>query len=146
MDEVKKSAELFSKKYHCSQAVFAAFATELGLTEEQALKIGGCFGGGMCKGEVCGAVTGALMAIGLKFGQSDPSDVESRLNTNQLTVKMMDQFAKEYGSYICRDLLGCDLSTEAGIKEAREKELFTTKCPVFVETATRIAKQIIENF
>lgn len=145
MDEIKKSTGLFSAKYHCSQAVFAAFATELGLTQEQALKIGGCFGGGMCKGEVCGAVTGALMAIGLKYGQSDLSDMESRLKTNQLTVELMDQFAKEHGSYICKDLLDCDLSTEEGTKEAREKGLFTTICPVFVETAARITKKIMEK-
>lgn len=145
MDEIQKATELFSLKYHCSQAVFASFATELGLTEEQALKIGACFGSGMCKGEVCGAVTGALMALGLKYGQSVRSDMESRYKTNRLTVQMMDQFANEQGSCICRDLLGCDLATEEGIQEAREKELFTKICPKFVETATRITKQLMEE-
>ena len=144
-DLIQKATELFLMKYHCSQAVFASFATRLGLTEEQALKIGGCFGSGMCKGEVCGAVTGALMALGLKYGQSDLSDMESRYKTSQITVSMMDQFAKVHGSYLCRDLLGCDLTSEEGIKEARKKELFTKICPVFVETAARITKQLIEE-
>lgn len=66
MIHIEKAQELFKQKYHCSQAVFAAFSEEIGLSEKQALKIGGCFGGGMCKGEVCGACVGALMVLGLK--------------------------------------------------------------------------------
>ena len=62
MTHIEKATELFDKKFHCSQAVLAAFADELGITEQQALKIGACFGSGMRKGEVCGACTGALMA------------------------------------------------------------------------------------
>lgn len=74
MGYTDKALELFSQKFHCSQAVLAAFSKDLGITEEQALKLGGCFGGDMCKGEVCGACTGALMALGLKYGQSEISD------------------------------------------------------------------------
>ena len=74
------------EKFHCSQAVLGAFAEELRITKEQALKLGGCFGGGMCKGEVCGAVTGGLMALGLKFGQSEKEDLESRAKANEVAV------------------------------------------------------------
>ena len=80
--KIEKAKDLFARKFHCSQAVFAAFAQELGITEEQALKIGACFGSGMRKGEVCGACTGALMALGLKFGQSNENDMDSRMKTN----------------------------------------------------------------
>jgi len=55
----EKALQLFADKFHCSQAVLAAFADECGITEEQALKLGACFGSGMRKGEVCGACTGA---------------------------------------------------------------------------------------
>ena len=72
MDYVGEAVELFNGKYLCSQAVFAAFAEELGLEKKQALKIGACFGSGMRKGEVCGACSGALMALGLKFGDYKP--------------------------------------------------------------------------
>ena len=64
MNHTDTALKLFSQRFHCSQAVLAAFSKDLGITEEQALKLGGCFGGGMCKGEVCGACTGALMALG----------------------------------------------------------------------------------
>ena len=86
MTHTEKAIELFEQKFHCSQAVLAAFADELGLTEEQALKLGACFGGGMCKGEVCGACTGALMALGMKFGQFKKDDTESKNKTNEITV------------------------------------------------------------
>lgn len=145
MTHIEKASELFDKKFHCSQAVFAAFAEELGLNDEQALKIGACFGSGMRKGEVCGACTGALMALGLKYGQAEEKDVESRLKTNEVTDRFMAEFKKENDSYMCKELLGCDLSTEEGIAVALEKNLFTEFCPKMVESATRIAEDILNS-
>lgn len=144
MTHIEKANDLFEKKFHCSQAVFAAFADELGLTEGQALKIGACFGSGMRQGEVCGACTGALMALGLKYGQADENDMNSRKKTNEVTDKFMNEFKKENGSFICKELLGCDLSTEEGIAMALEKKLFTEFCPKMVESATRIAEDILK--
>ena len=140
---IEKADEFFEKNFHCSQAVFAAFAEELGLTEEQALKIGACFGSGMRKGEVCGACTGALMVLGLKYGQADEHDINSRLKTNEVTDTFLNEFKKENGSYICRELLGCDLSTSEGINTALEKKLFENFCPIMVESATRIVESIL---
>lgn len=145
MIHIDKANELFSKKFHCSQAVFAAFAEELGLTEKQALKIGACFGSGMRKGEVCGACTGALMALGLKYGQAVEYDMDSRKKTNEVTDRFMAEFTEENGSYMCKELLGCDLSTQEGIEMALEKKLFTEFCPKMVESATRIAEEILKQ-
>ncbi len=145
MIHIDKANELFSRKFHCSQAVFAAFAEELGLTEEQALKIGACFGSGMRKGEVCGACTGALMALGLKYGQAVEYDMDSRKKTNEVTDRFMAEFTEENGSYMCKELLGCDLSTQEGIEMALEKKLFTEFCPKMVESATRIAEEILKQ-
>ena len=142
MTHIEKANDLFGRKFHCSQAVFAAFAEELGLTEEQALKIGACFGSGMRKGEVCGACTGALMALGLKYGQSSEEDIDSRMKTNEVTDKFMAEFKKENGSYMCKDLLGCDISTEEGIAVALEKKLFKEFCPKMVESAARIVEEM----
>jgi C_GCAxxG_C_C family probable redox protein len=146
MTHIEKSQELFAKKFHCSQAVLAAFAEELGLTEKQALKLGACFGGGMCKGEVCGACTGALMALGLKFGQCEVGDTDSKEKTNDITVKFLEAFKDKNGSYMCRELLGCDLATLDGKLYAREHNLFTKFCPKMVTSATEIAeKLLLEN-
>lgn len=142
MEKVESAKKYFEKGFQCSQAVFAAYATECGLTEEQALKIGAAFGGGMCKGEVCGAVTGALMAIGLKYGQCVEGDVDSKVKTNELTCLMMDKFKEENGSYICKDLLGYDLSIKEEAQQARELGLFTSFCPKMVESAARIVGEM----
>lgn len=145
MTHTDKAKKYFEQKYQCSQAVLASFSEELGLTEKQALKLGGCFGGGMYKGEVCGACTGALMAIGLKFGQFEPNDIESKQKAKDLTVKFLDLFSAENGSYLCKDLLGCDLSTEQGKKIAVDNNLFTEFCPKMVESAVKLTEQLMNE-
>ena len=87
MDQITKAIKLFGQGYMCSQAVFAAFSEQFGITEKQALKIGGCFGGGMNKGEVCGACTGALMVLGMRYGQVDLNDFDSRMAENAKAVQ-----------------------------------------------------------
>ena len=143
MTHVEKAEKLFGEKYHCSQAVLGALAEELGLSEKQALKLGGCFGGGMCKGEVCGACTGALMALGLKYGHCEADDVESKANANAVAVQFLDTFAKENGSYLCKELLGCDLATKEGKEHALANNLFTEFCPKMVVSAVKIAEEIM---
>lgn len=145
MKHTELAKHYFEQKFHCSQSVLVAFAEELGLSEEQALKLGACFGGGMCKGEVCGACTGALMALGLKYGQTAVDDLESRKKTNDITVRFMDLFKKENGSYICKELLGCDLATAEGKQYALDNKLFVEFCPKMVESATRIAEKLLNN-
>lgn len=141
---VNKAVELYNSQFLCSQAVLAAFAEELGMSEEQALKIGACFGSGMCRGEVCGACTGALMALGLKHGKCEPGS-ENRAKTNEITLKFLDLFRSENGSYICNELLGCDLTTEEGKAYARSKGLFNDFCPKMVASAARIAEELMNE-
>lgn len=145
MTHTDKAKNLFEQKFHCSQAVLAAFAEELGIIEEQALKLGACFGSGMCKGEVCGACTGALMALGLKYGQSEKEDLESRYKTSETTSKFLEMFRDENGSYICKELLGCDLATPEGIEYARKHNLFTEFCPKMVISAVKITEQLFNE-
>ena len=87
MSEINEAVKLFNSGYVCSQAVFAAFSPKLGLEKNQALKIGACFGSGMRKGEVCGACTGALMALGLKYG-------ESKVKSNEACERFLNEFKK----------------------------------------------------
>ncbi len=145
MTHKEKALQYFSDKFHCSQAVLAAFAPDLGLTEEQALKLGACFGSGMRKGEVCGACTGALMVLGLMYGQFDKDDIESRMRANKVNDEMMNGFAEKSGSYICNELLGCDISTEEARIAAREKGLFTDFCPKMVANAVDVLEEIIRD-
>ena len=70
MSRIDEAVQLFEGSYLCSQAVFAVFSEDLGLSKENAFKIGACFGSGMRQAEVCGACSGALMALGLKYGDN----------------------------------------------------------------------------
>ena len=121
----------------CSQAVFAAFSEDYNLSKDQALKIGACFGSGMRKGEVCGACTGALMALGLKYG-------DDKAKSDEVCDKFLDEFKKQNGSYICRDLRGCDISTPEGVNHAVDNNLFREFCPMMVESAARIVDGILK--
>lgn len=145
MKHSELSKQYFSRKFNCSQSVFAALAQDLGLSEKQALKIGGCFGSGMRKGEVCGACTGALMALGLKYGHFDVDDLESKQKTNEITEEFLDLFKKENGSYMCKELLGCDIATAQGRQYALNNNLFTEFCPKMVESATIIAEKLLNH-
>ena len=136
MNYVEEAVQLFEDGYMCSQAVLAVFCEEFGLSREQAFKISMSFGGGMRKGEVCGACTGAIMALGLRYG-------ENKSKSDEMCVKFLDSFEKENGSYICRDLLDCDIRTEEGIKYAIDNNLFKEICPKMVESAVKIAQELI---
>ncbi len=144
MSHIEKSLELFGLKFNCAQSVFASFAEELGLDETEALKIAACFGSGMRKGEVCGACTGALMVIGLKYGQYNTGDIESKQKSDQLCIEFLEKFESNNGSYICNELLGCDLKTQEGKNYAIKNNLFTEICPKMVESATKIVEELIK--
>lgn len=145
MDKIDVALKLFEEKFHCSQAVFAAFSEDYGISKEDALKIGGCFGSGMRKGEVCGSCTGALMVLGLKYGKYDKDDIESKIKSDQVCDEFLDEFEKENGSYICNTLLGCDISTDEGIQYALENDLFTEFCPKMVKSAVLITQRILDD-
>lgn len=146
MSHCSEALKYFEEKFHCSQAVFAAFSEEYGVSKEHALKIGGCFGSGMRKGEVCGACTGALMVLGLKYGKSRVDDEESKLRSDEVCDRFLDEFKKENGSYICNDLLKCDISTAEGVEYALENNLFMEFCPKMVESAVLITEKILEEY
>lgn len=143
MDHANKAKDLYEQGFYCSQAVLAAFADELGLTEKQALQVGSCFGGGMCKGEVCGACTGALMVLGMKYGRYIADDWDSQAKANEIAVSFLEQFSKENGSYLCSELLNCDMAAPAGKAYAREHKLFTDFCPKMVASAAKITEQLM---
>ncbi len=145
MEKKEIAGELFARKFHCSQAVLAAFAEDFGITRDQALKLGGCLSMGMRKGEVCGACSGALMALGLKYGQCREEDLETRAKANIATNLLLDRFAEKNGSYICNELLGCDVRTDEGIEYAINNLLFTEFCPKMVESAVEITEQIMSE-
>lgn len=137
------AATRFSEGFNCAQAVFSAFAARLGLDEKTALRIAAPLGGGMARrGEVCGAASGALLALGLGRCQAVP---EGKEEAYQLGDEFLSRFEQQHGGLLCRDLLGCDISTPAGRQQARETGVFSSVCPVLVREAAGLAGSLLEE-
>jgi C_GCAxxG_C_C family probable redox protein len=144
MDVVERAVSTFDEGFNCSQSVFTAWAEELGLDRETALRIATAFGGGMGhRGDTCGAVTGAFMAIGLKHGRLTADDEETRDLAYALVNRFVEEFESRHGSVVCRELLGCDISTPEGMEYASQNNLAGIRCPGFVRDAAEILSEIL---
>jgi C_GCAxxG_C_C family probable redox protein len=136
----------FDEGFNCAQAVFSAIAETSGLPLDMALRIATPFGGGIARaGQTCGAVTGALMALGLTFGTASAADKEGKERQYRIAQDLMERFKERHGSTVCRDLLGYDISTPEGLKEAHDKGLFTTLCPLLVADAVGLVAGLRES-
>jgi C_GCAxxG_C_C family probable redox protein len=140
---VEDALDIFSQKFNCSQSVFSAFATRLGLDKETALKLASPFGGGVARrGEICGAVSGALLVLGLARGADEPAGKDE---IYRLSQELMRLFEEKHDTVICRDLLSCDIGTPDGWHMAKEAGKFTTICPVLVRDAAEIVQTFLKQ-
>lgn len=141
------AAAKFLSGYNCAQSVLWAFASRLNLDTETALKIACGFGAGMGRREeVCGAVTGGIMALGLKFGRGEAQDRSATELAYAKTQELMRQFEARHGSCICRRLLnGCDLNTEAGRASFKEQDLLHKTCEPCVRTVADILEGMLKG-
>lgn len=133
---------LFMDGIDCSQVVAGAFAEELGMDEAVLRRISACFGGGMQCGETCGAVTGALMVLGLKYGHSENKDQRQKQIMMEKTAEFKAMFREKYPSCICRELLGHDISKEGEMEKVLEKGLLFELCPCIVEDVIEILENL----
>ena len=120
----EKAKELFLDGYNCSQAVFVAYADKYGIDKELALKLSASFGGGMGRmREVCGAVSGMMMVAGMETGQTKPKDPDAKKANYDMVQKLARRYKEEYGSIICKELLGLVPMQGQEKKEAGETEV-----------------------
>lgn len=143
MSKKKEALKTFGERFNCAQAVFASFAGDLGLDRRTALRAASGFGSGMAgMALTCGAVTGALMVIGMKYGYISGEDRQAKSRTYDLAKEFIREFSQQNGSIVCRELLGCDVSTPDGLRLAREKDLFRTLCPKYVRSSVIILEEM----
>lgn len=133
----------FAQGFDCSQVVLAQVADRLGLDRETALKATAAFGGGMWRGDTCGCVTGALMAIGLRYGTAVAGDRESKDAMLAKKAEFEGRFAEANGGCICREILGYDLSVPEEMAKIQEKNLLATVCPQVVCRAVEILEDLL---
>jgi C_GCAxxG_C_C family probable redox protein len=139
----EKATATFDSGFNCSQAVLSTLGPELGLDREMALKVAGPLGGGMGRmGNVCGAVTGAFMVIGLKYSKTQDGENDLRDKGYALVRQFAQEFEARNGSIVCRELLGCDIVSEEDLARAREAGLFSDLCPKLVQDAVEILERM----
>ncbi len=141
----EKAIEIYKKAFNCSQSVFTAYRQEDKLDEASALKLSTIFGGGVASTGtgLCGAVTGALMAISMKYGKADIKDNDAKLKTYELGRQFMAEFAGKNGTCVCEEILGINIGTPENMAKARQAKLFETKCFDAVKSAAKILDNII---
>ena len=140
MSRTKKADAYFDSGYSCAQAVLATFGESFGLEADMAIKVAGAFGGGMSNlGQVCGAVTGALMVIGLKHGVTG----EAKQHTYEISQDFVKHFIGRHGTMLCPELIGHNLGVPEERVAAKEKGLFSTRCSRYVRDAVEILEEML---
>lgn len=142
----EKACRLFSEGYNCAQAVTAAFSEEIGMSEKQAAKLASAFGGGMGgQREICGAVSGMYIILGILYGYDDAKADEAKKKIYSQVQKLSAEFKEEYKTIICRELLGIE-GAQKPEPAPRSPELYAQRpCLAFVASAARILSEFIDE-
>jgi len=146
VEYVKHAVSLHDEGFSCAQALLASYGQQFGIEPEIGLKLGTAFLGGTAQdGQICGAITGALMIIGLKYGQVKSEDKQARQKTIKLSKELMAGFQSHNGTLLCKDLRGFDVSTPEGREERdrRKKNGTMPDCYKFVQNAAEIMEKIL---
>ena len=138
MSDVDTAVSLFRGGCACSQAILGVYGPRFGLEEDRALRVAAGFAGGMRLAETCGAVSGAFMVFGLAYCGDDCRKAEGRKAAYGAVTSFAAKFRERHGSLLCRELLGCDISTPEGAKVALEKGLFRSRCTELVHDAAAL--------
>lgn len=145
MDHAEKAVAFYNQKFNCSQGIFAAFAPELGIDEKTALKLGTNLGSGARSAQICGAVSGALLVLGLKYGHCEVGDMESKFHSYSKAEDFLHRFREKRGTIVCRELLGLDLTKPEDMKVIQEQNIFYTTCVDIVRCAAETLDEIMNE-
>jgi C_GCAxxG_C_C family probable redox protein len=136
------AVEYFAGGYNCAESVSLAMAGRLGISSELLPAIASGFGAGMGRcGRVCGAFTGAVLAMGMKLGRKNPEDDRAALYS--AIAELERRFIEKFGAVDCNTLIGFDIRTKEGLDAARASGVFKTKCSEFVRFAADAAAELI---
>ena len=145
MTKREKAMTLFKEGYNCSQAVMGAFAEDMGMELDTALMLSSSFGGGMGRmREVCGAVSGMFMAVGLKMGYSDPKDSEAKKAHYKRIQELAERFRERNRYIVCRQLLGLEGADTNPVPSERTQEYYKKRpCAELVGDAAEILEEYL---
>ena len=143
----EKARSLFRQGYNCSQSVIGAFADDIGMDFETAIKLSSSFGAGMGRQrEVCGAVSAMFMIAGLKYGYTSPTDNISKTEHYKLVQSLSKEFKQKNNTIICRELLVNIPKTKGVVPEERTEKYYAVRpCEKFVIDAAEIISNYIKR-
>jgi C_GCAxxG_C_C family probable redox protein len=143
MDLEQKAVDTFINGHNCCQAIVMTFGEQYGIDPETSKRMGRAFGGGMGRlGLVCGAVSGALMAIGLAL-EASQNEKETRVKAAELGREFIQCFIDRYDTILCKELLGADMLTDEGRQKIEKEKLFDTFCPQLVRFASEVLNDLL---
>ncbi|MCK5692274.1 MAG: C_GCAxxG_C_C family protein [Bacteroidales bacterium] len=143
MNRSEHASELFLSGYNCAQSVVLSFADDLKFSKELAQKMAAGFGGGMGKQqETCGAVTGAIMVLGLLKGEEVNNNDELKSAAYGGVKDLTRDFVATFKTTQCRDLIGCDLNTPEGEAKFKEEKIMENICAPCVKKAVEILENL----
>ncbi len=144
MNQAQRTVDIFSGGMTCSQAMLTVFGEAYGLDMELVARLGRPLLGGMGRsGRTCGALTAAVLLLGL--ASDDPDEPEARKLCVHRVQQLFQRFARLHGTAECRDLLGADWNTPEGLKRIQEENLVKTRCPTFVRDAAAILEELLRD-
>ena len=142
MNSEENALRLFQEGYACSQSILIAFSEQAGIDRETAEKISAGFGGGMGRlRKTCGVLTGSFMVLGMKYGNTAPDDMESKLFTYTLIQELTARFKGKHGERDCGKLLLQRVSEE----QIKKREHHRKICDEFVRDGARILAEMLEK-
>ena len=144
MSRIEKAVSSFRGDFNCAQSILSSYATQYGLDRDIALRLAAGFGGGMGRLQnTCGAVSGAFMVIGLRYGMGKNGDTEAREKIYQVIREFSNRFQEIHGSIICKELLGCDINTPEGKNYYDQNDFFEKKCFQYVKDSAMILEDLL---
>ncbi len=143
----EKAKVYFRDEYNCAQAVVAAFCDKINIDFDIAVKLASSFGGGVGRlREICGAVSGMSIIAGLLYGYHSPHDISAKTAHYKLIQQLAQEFKEEFGTIICRELLGLSARADSPVPDKRTQEYYEKRpCVHIVAKATEILEKCINE-
>lgn len=147
MPRSNEAQKTFDSGFNCAQSMLYTYGKEYFKADAFALKLASAFGAGITyRGEMCGAVSGSLMVIGLHYGYSDLNmDLEKEMNF-LVSREFLAAFEKQNGSLLCNQLVKSEINTPEGLEYARQNDLFSKTCPGLIASAAAILESLLEKY
>lgn len=144
MTNISEANELFNNGHNCSQAIFVSHCTQFGLPADVAAKLALGFGGGVGRqGKICGCASGAILLLGLKYGQGSTSDVQKRNHCYDVVKAFCQRFAEVNGALDCKDIIRYNLNNIEERKKAQEANVFKNRCAHVVASTEQLLKEFL---